>query len=315
MSGPRGVLLVGLVCLDDVLTCDHYPHEDEDMYARERKLYRGGNAANSAVVLAELIKSCKEPCDLHVALLANLAKEGMTEFLCKDLESHGVRTSLCPRIPDCHTPTSFIIRNMASASRTIVHHSDLPELTLESFTAAPLQKYCWLHLEARRQVSVIRKMLEAARAYADTQGGTPRVSLELEKPHAGSLDLVGLADVVFFSKDYARAHGHDSAPALLQAMRARARAGAVLVCAWGESGADGVDGEGHHVHADAHPPEKLQDTLGAGDTFNAAVILALARGRPLLDALQYGCRVAGAKCGVVGMDSIGSVVQEKGIFC
>lgn len=38
----------------------------------------------------------------------------------------------------------------------------------------------------------------------------------------------------------------------------------------------GPDGE--LVHSDAFPPETLVDTLGAGDTFNAAVIFALSAG-------------------------------------
>lgn len=36
--------------------------------------------------------------------------------------------------------------------------------------------------------------------------------------------------------------------------------------------------DGQLVHSDAFPPETLVDTLGAGDTFNAAVIFALAEG-------------------------------------
>lgn len=38
-------------------------------------------------------------------------------------------------------------------------------------------------------------------------------------------------------------------------------------------GADGL-----LVHSDAFSPDTVVDTLGAGDTFNAAVILALSRG-------------------------------------
>jgi ketohexokinase len=43
------------------------------------------------------------------------------------------------------------------------------------------------------------------------------------------------------------------------------------------------------------------DTLAAGDTFNAAVIAARCRGRPLAAAVDYGCRIAGHKCGISGL--------------
>lgn len=53
---------------------------------------------------------------------------------------------------------------------------------------------------------------------------------------------------------------------------------AVLICAWAEDGADALGPDGHLVHSDAFPPETLVDTLGAGDTFNAAVIHKLSTG-------------------------------------
>lgn len=53
---------------------------------------------------------------------------------------------------------------------------------------------------------------------------------------------------------------------------------ATLICAWAEEGADALGPNGELVHSDAFPPETLVDTLGAGDTFNAAVIFALAEG-------------------------------------
>ena len=50
----------------------------------------------------------------------------------------------------------------------------------------------------------------------------------------------------------------------------------------------------------AFPPEKVIDTLGAGDTFNAATIFALGQGQSLPKAITFGCRIAGAKCGMKG---------------
>lgn len=53
---------------------------------------------------------------------------------------------------------------------------------------------------------------------------------------------------------------------------------ATLICAWAEKGADAMGPDGTVIHSDAFPPEKLVDTLGAGDTFNASVIYTLATG-------------------------------------
>lgn len=109
---------------------------------------------------------------------------------------------------------------------------------------------------------------------------------------------------VFISKDLARHFGYRSAPEALQGLRDRVQPGATLICAWAEEGADAVGPDGELVHSDAFPPETLVDTLGAGDTFNAAVIFALSAGRSLQDALTFGCQIAGRKCGIQGFDGI-----------
>lgn len=53
---------------------------------------------------------------------------------------------------------------------------------------------------------------------------------------------------------------------------------ATLICAWAEKGADAMGPDGVIIHSDAFPPEKLVDTLGAGDTFNASMIYSLSNG-------------------------------------
>ncbi|XP_040454833.1 ketohexokinase isoform X5 [Falco naumanni] len=109
---------------------------------------------------------------------------------------------------------------------------------------------------------------------------------------------------VFISKDVARHFGYQSAPEALQGLHSRIQPGATLICAWAEEGADAIGPSGELVHSDAFPPETLVDTLGAGDTFNAAVIFALSAGRTLQDALTFGCQIAGRKCGIQGFDGI-----------
>ena len=54
----------------------------------------------------------------------------------------------------------------------------------------------------------------------------------------------------------------------------------------------------------AYPPESVVDTLGAGDTFNAGIIHCLSQGRSVSEALQYACKLAGTKCGMVGFDGL-----------
>lgn len=85
-----------------------------------------------------------------------------------------------------------------------------------------------------------------------------------------------------------------------------ARYRALLVCAWGERGAWALDkaesGGGKLSHSDAVSPERVVDTLAAGDTFNGAFITALCKHRlGVPSALRFACAVAGAKVGQMGL--------------
>ena len=46
------------------------------------------------------------------------------------------------------------------------------------------------------------------------------------------------------------------------------------------------------------------DTLGAGDTFNAGFVHRLSLGSSVEEALTFACRLAGAKCGMLGYEGL-----------
>jgi len=77
---------------------------------------------------------------------------------------------------------------------------------------------------------------------------------------------------------------------------------AQVVLVAGEQGAYAPDNAGVVHHASAMPPPKVLDTLGAGDTFNAALIDASVRELCLLQMLEAACGLAGQKCGVLGFE-------------
>lgn len=77
---------------------------------------------------------------------------------------------------------------------------------------------------------------------------------------------------------------------------------ACIIAAWGEQGAYGLGAEDELCHAEAMPPEQVVDTLGAGDTFNAAVIDGAIRKTPMPALLLAACELAGRKCGRHGFE-------------
>ncbi|XP_026564268.1 ketohexokinase isoform X7 [Pseudonaja textilis] len=183
--------------------------------------------------------------------------------------------------------------------------NNLPDVTAADFEKVDLSQYKWIHWEGRNASEQV-KMLQRVEKYNQSCPPSERVttSVEVEKTRPELYQLFCYGDVVFVSKDVAKTFGFYSAPEAVKGLYRRLKPGATLICAWAEYGADAMGPDKLLVHSDAFSPETVVDTLGAGDTFNAAVILALSKGNTLPAALTYGCQVAGRKCGVHGYDGI-----------
>jgi ketohexokinase len=283
------ILGIGIATVDVINSVDEYPPEDAEVRASAQRIVRGGNVTNTLVVLAQQGHAC--------AWGGVLAHEPDAKRIVQDLHAYGVDTTPVHYLEQGKVPVSYITHSLRNGTRTIVHYRDLPEYGDERFSAVDLTPYHWIHFEGRN-VDQTERMLRRAR------GSGAVVSVEIEKPRAGIEGLARYADVVLLSRAYALAVDHHDGPAALRAMRASAPE-ADLVCAWGEVGAFALDRHGNEYHAEAWRPEAVVDTLGAGDTFNAGVIDARLRGLDWRDTLQAATRLAGRKCGQVGLDGLG----------
>ncbi|CAJ0968611.1 unnamed protein product, partial [Ranitomeya imitator] len=182
---------------------------------------------------------------------------------------------------------------------------NLPDVTAEDFQKVELTQFKWIHWEGRNADEQI-KMIHRVTAYNQSRPADQRitVSVEIEKEREELYQLFQYGDVVFVSKDVARHFGFTSSSEAVVGFYPRVKNGAYLVCAWAEQGADALGPDGRVLHSPSFPPETIVDTLGAGDTFNASVIYSLSNGQSMQEAITFGCRIAGKKCGIQGYDGI-----------
>ncbi|XP_040203904.1 ketohexokinase isoform X4 [Rana temporaria] len=182
---------------------------------------------------------------------------------------------------------------------------NLPDVTVEDFQKVDLSQYKWIHWEGRNadeQVKMIQRVEDHNKKCHPDQ--RIKISVEIEKEREELFQLFQHGDLVFVSKDMAKYLGFHSATEAVLGLYPRVQQGAYLVCAWADQGATALGPDGQVIHSPAFPPDAIVDTLGAGDTFNASVMFALSKGQSMQEALTFGCRIAGKKCGIQGYDGI-----------
>ncbi len=283
------ILGVGVATLDIVDTLDAYPREDAEVRAESRRWSRGGNAANTLVVLSQLGHDC--------SWAGSLSDDPSSDIIRDDFSSNRVDISSARTYSGGSTPASYILLSGESASRTIIHYRDLPEFDFNSFSQIDLTGYDWIHFEGR-DPSGCRAMMAFARRH-----GEARISLEVEKPREGIEALFGLADVIVFSRVYAEAQGFSNAESLFDSVR-KAHPSPLLFAAWGEVGGWCQAAEGEVSFQPAYKPAQVRDTLGAGDVFNAGVIHSLTQADSAEAALALATKLAGRKCGQIGFEGL-----------
>ena len=278
------VLCVGIATLDIVNLVADYPPEDSEVRALSQQVRAGGNACNTARVLAQL--------GVQTHWVGNLSDQPQAQLVRDAFGRHGVDISAAVSVPHSAMPTSYITLSRSTGSRSIVHHRDLPEYAAKDFLALDLRPFDWVHFEGRA-LDQLKPMLERARGMC----GIP-ISIEVEKPRDGIEGVFCEADALFFSRHYAEARGFRDATELLGSLPR----GTLATCTWGAQGAWALDSDGRVLHQQACPPPLLVDTLGAGDVFNAGMLAALSSGLPVAEALRRANRLAGEQCGREGLE-------------
>jgi len=154
------ILGVGNATLDVINSVDHYPVEDSERRAISQHICRGGNAANTLVVLSQLGHDC------HWAGV--LANEPDARRICADFDQYQIDWSPAYQVSTGKVPISYILSNRCNGSCAIVHVRDLPEYPAAHFFELELNGYDWLHASAAWRVFILILIVKQYRLRRDS---------------------------------------------------------------------------------------------------------------------------------------------------
>ena len=278
------LLLVGNCVLDEVWELENFPQQDEEVRVLGMTQLLGGNACNSAQILAKLGNT--------VELMSSFAEDSTADWMLRELSKLGVSTDYSVRHAGCSTAKSSIWLNTQNGSRTIVHYRQLPELSLTDLERVSVDQYQWIHFEGRNIESLFSYIPELKNLSCP-------ISLEIEKDRKGIEQLLPFVNTVIISSAYLKII-NISAEQCLQKFR-QLNSKLNIVCTLGSAGLLASDESGKLIRIAAEPVDKVVDTVGAGDCFIAGLIHRLHQQHDFKSALIYANRLAAQKIQFKGL--------------
>lgn len=276
---PSGLelLAIGHACWDLVATVPAFPIEDEKQEITDLQESGGGPAANAACLAARW--------GLRVALAAVVGDDRRGQAAVAELAACGVDCGLVELRPGHVTPTSIVLVNAESGSRTIINRKQPAAALQLDFTglqAAPLASPRVLLFDGHEREASEAALAAFPQAVSILDAGSVR---------AGTLALAGRVTHLAASARFARqVTGIDpradagAAACAVQALRARypgpqsvtITLGAAGVIAAPAGALPGARGEAPAQRWPA-PVVRVVETTAAGDIWHGALAYALAR--------------------------------------
>ena len=281
------VIAVGNVNVDITVRIPRWPGEDEKLVAEQAHVCIGGAATNFAIACSRLGLSCGLVAAVGDDVLGDLATEALRE--------EGIDVSHVARVRGARTGMALIL--WAGRSRGLVSCRGANDmLSPEHIDIA--------YLASSRLVLAASTRLHVAEAVARA---CSRLSVPFFLDPGGTLASRGLSElrnvlrsVRAFLPNEVELSKITGLRDMLAACEAVASLGVELVVVKaGPKGCFIYDGE-RLSHVEALRPERLVDPTGAGDAFNAGLVLGLLRGLDPVSSARLGVALATLKLGRPG---------------
>jgi ribokinase len=276
------IVVVGSVNLDLVATVDRLPVAGETVTNAELSRFPGGKGANQALAAQRL--------GAEVSLLACVGNDAAAEEALALLRDGGVNLAQCISAENVPTGTALIAVAASGENQIVVAPGANRQLTPDKLQLPAADALiCQLEVPAET----------IARAADEFEGF---FCVNLAPAMHIDVSVLQRADLVVVNESEAAWYGDSLSACSGMVATTFGAAGAVL------------SRDGRDLARTKPPRVEAVDTTAAGDTFTAALTVALVEGQDPEDALQFACAAGAAAATKLGAQPSLPTRDELGVY-
>lgn len=281
------VVVAGSLNMDFVVSVDRLPAPGETVLGRDFRMIPGGKGANQACAAGKLGAGT-----VAVRMIGRAGYDLFADHLKASLSAAGVDVSFIWATRSQPTGVALIWVDGAGQNSIVVASGanwSLAASEVEAMRPA-LRGASYALFQLETPLETVAAALAAARQEGARTMLDPAPAQPLPAGILRQVDLLTPNETeasILLGRDAGRLAIED-APAVAEALRAHGASAVVLKL--GDRGCYFDDGQARH-YAPAFPVE-AKDSTAAGDTFNAALAVALAEGKEIPAALRFACAAA-----------------------
>ena len=304
MTKGKPIVILGVFVADTAYRAMRQPKMGETILGTGFKLGPGGKGSNQAVAVARL--------EADVSFITRLGKDTFAEMAMQTWEEAGVKPAVI-ETPQSYTGAAYIFLEENTGNNAIIVSPGAASL----ISPADIDAHAGLIRSAGVFVTQLEQPIEAALRALRIAREADVVTVLNPAPAAP------LADEIFRLCDYVTPNETETEEltgmkvetvdqARAAAARLMERGAGAAVITLGEKGALLHTGAISEL-VPAYKVGPVVETTGAGDAFNGGFAVGLARGFEPLEAVRFGCAVAGVSVTRLGtapsMPSLAEAMQ------
>ncbi len=284
------ITIVGSFCVDILIRADRLPVWGETLIGRDIYLGPGGKGGNMAAAVARM--------GAQTHFVTAVGNDQFSELAFSLARDEKIDATHIRKLDGTTTSVGFGLLDTAGHSACITDLAALNRMD-EAFVDQAEEAI----VQSQAVITMLENPLPAAARAMQLGRKHGKLTVFNPAPAAALSDeLLANIDVLTPNESELRVllglPPDDATPDLDLAERLAVRGVRVLVVTLGEKGALLID----HGAITQIPPIKVEvvDSTGAGDAFNAALVVALAEGKPLVQAAQLATCAGALACTKLG---------------